>query len=350
MSLTRVVFASVFASVSALVSALVFSPALLVLSACNGVGDEEGVITLRASHQWPGGKGDLRDEMVQRMARSVDEANVGLEIKVYPGKSLFKPKDQWGAAVKGQLDMAALPLAYAGGRHPEFNLTLMPGLVKDHAHAKRMNDSPFMTRIKAIADQAGVVLLADAWLAGGFASREDCIQEPDSVKGKQMRAAGKAFEEMLAGAGASIASMPSSEIYSAMQTGVLDAAITSSSSFVSYRLYEQVKCVTAPGEHALWFMYEPILISKKSFAKLNEKQRAALLRAAQEAEDYAYQAAIAADVDMVSVFREHGVKVVTMTAEQVARWKAIAARTSYKVFAEQVPGGRELLEMAQSVK
>ncbi len=50
---------------------------------------------------------------------------------------------------------------------------------------------------------------------------------------------------MLAGAGASIASMASSEIYNAMQTGVLDAANTSSSSFVSYRIYEQVEVLHA---------------------------------------------------------------------------------------------------------
>ena len=54
---------------------------------------------------------------------------------------------------------------------------------------------------------------------------------------------------MLAGAGASIASMASSEIYNAMQTGVLNAANTSSSSFVSYRIYEQVTCYTP---RAMW--------------------------------------------------------------------------------------------------
>ncbi len=47
--------------------------------------------TLKASHQWPGGKGDVRDEMVQIIAKEVAKANVGLDVKVYPGKSLFKP-------------------------------------------------------------------------------------------------------------------------------------------------------------------------------------------------------------------------------------------------------------------
>ncbi|MGD8795698.1 MAG: TRAP transporter substrate-binding protein DctP, partial [Thiohalophilus sp.] len=219
-------------------------------------------MVLKASHQWPGGKGDVRDEMVQMIANEVNNADLGIEIQVYPGKSLYKPKEQWGAIVKGQLDFTAFPLAYAAGRHPEFNLTLMPGLVKNHDHALRLNKSEFMKRIKAIMNDAGAIVLADTWLAGGFVSKKKCVLEPDDVKGQTFRAAGKAFNQMLAGAGASITSMPSSEIYSGLQTGVLDGANTSSASLVSYRIYEQVTCLTAPGDHALWVMYEPILMSK----------------------------------------------------------------------------------------
>jgi TRAP-type C4-dicarboxylate transport system substrate-binding protein len=42
---------------------------------------------LKASHQFPGGKGDPRDEMVQIIAKEVKAANVGLEVQVYPGPS-----------------------------------------------------------------------------------------------------------------------------------------------------------------------------------------------------------------------------------------------------------------------
>ena len=86
----------------------------------------------KASHQFPGGKGDPRDEMVQIIAKEVKAANVGLEIQVYPGASLFKPNDQWNAIVGGQLDMTALPLDYASGKVAAFSATLMPGLVLNH--------------------------------------------------------------------------------------------------------------------------------------------------------------------------------------------------------------------------
>jgi len=309
-----------------------------------------GAETLKASHQWPGGKGDVRDEMVQIIAREVAKADVGLDVQVYAAKSLYKPKEQWGAMVKGQLDISAFPLAYAAGRHPEFDATLMPGLVKNHDHAKRLNDSPFMEQIKGIIDEAGVVVLSDARLAGGFASKKSCVLEPETIKGQVFRAAGKAFNQMLAGAGASIQSMPSSEIYTALQTGVLDGANTSSGSFVSYRIFEQVTCLTAPGDSALWFMYEPILMSKSSFEGLTQEQQDALMAAGQVAEDFFFDAAKGLDDKLVEAYKGAGVEVVTMTAEQAAAWRVIADQTSYKSFAEKVPGGRELIDKALAVE
>lgn len=305
---------------------------------------------LKASHQWPGGKGDVRDEMVQIIKREAEKADVGLSVRVYPGKSLFKPREQWGAMVDGQLDISAFPLAYAAGRHPEFDATLMPGLVKNHDHARRLNDSPFMDDIKRVINDAGVVVLSDAWLAGGFVSSQKCILDPEDASGQVLRAAGKAFEEMLIGAGASIASMPSSEIYTGMQTGVLDGANTSSGSLVSYRIYEQSKCLTEPGGNALWFMYEPILMSQQSFDALSAEQQSALMRAGQAAEDFFFAAAKDLDSKLVESYKKAGVEVVRMSPEQAAEWREIADRTSYKNFAEKVPGGGELIQKALSVE
>lgn len=306
--------------------------------------------TLKASHQWPGGKGDVRDEMVQILAREVAKADVGLKIQVYPGKSLFKPKEQWGAMVKGQLDISAFPLDYASGRHPQFSATLMPGLVRNHDRALRLNESDFMADIKKIINDAGVVVLADAWLAGAFASKKQCITGPDTMKGQVTRAAGPAFEQMLVGAGASIASMPSSEIYTALQTGVLDAANTSSGSFVSYRIYEQATCLTAPGANALWMMYEPLLMSKKSWDKMNEAQQAALMAAGKVAQDYFVGEAKGLDAKLVDTYKKANVEIVEMSPEDYQAWLAIAKQTSYANFAEKVPGGEELINKALAVE
>ena len=307
-------------------------------------------ITLRASHQFPGGKGDPRDEMVQMIARDVEAANVGLKIQVFPGQSLYKAKEQWGALTKGQLDIAAFPLDYASGRVAQFSATLMPGLVRNFDRAERLNTSPFMQEIKALAEKNGAIVIADAWLSGAFASKKGCITGPDSIKGQVTRAAGPAFEQMLSKAGASISSMPSSEVYSGLQTGALDAANTSSESFVSYRLFEQVKCLTAPGENALWFMYEPVLISKQTYDRLNPAQQKAIMAAGKKAQDWFAQEVRKGDQKLIDTYKKAGVEVIEMSASDYDAWLKVAKESSYKNFAEKVKGGEELINKALAVK
>jgi len=307
-------------------------------------------VVLRASHQFPGGKGDARDEMVQIIAREAKAAGVDLDVQVYPGAALFKPNEQWNALVNGQLDISSFPLDYASGKVREFGATLMPGLVRSHERAQRLASSPFMKDIRAKIDKAGVVVLADAWLAGAVASKKGCVRTPADMKGLKIRSAGPTFAAMWQSAGASIVSIPSNEVYNALQTGVADATDTSSGSFVSFRIYEQVKCVTAPGDNALWFMYEPVLMSKKSFNRLDKKQQDALMAAGKKAEAYFAKEAKGLDDEMVKIFKEHNVEVVTLTPAEYDQWLKVAQQSSYAEFAKEVPDGRKLIDEALAVK
>ena len=327
-----------------------FKKLILSLITLSFITTSSFAVTWKASHQFPGGKGDARDEMVQIIAKEVEKANIDFKIQVYPGQSLYKAKAQWKPLVDGQLDMTAFPLDYANSFHPEFSITLMPGIVKNHDHAKRINKSPFMDDIRKIIDGAGAMVLSDAWLGGGFASKKTCITGAASVKGQVMRAAGPMFNKMLEGAGASIASMASSEVYAGLQTGVLTGVNTSSGSFVSFKIYEQVKCATPPGQYGLWFMYEPILVSKKSFNALNAKQKAALLAAGKKAEEYMFGQVAALDKKMEDTYKAKGVKLAYMTEKDYNEWVEIAKKTSFKEFAAKVPAGASLIKKALAVK
>src|SRR6202140_2214581 len=167
---------------------LVSVAAAVVLSA-----SAQAQVTMKASHPFPGGKGDVRDDMAQMIAKDAKAANVGLDIQVYPGASLFKPNDQWNALVNGQLDITLFPLDYASGKVPAFSATLMPGLIRSQDRAKRINDSQFMKDIRAEIEQAGAIVLSDAWFGGGMVSKRGCILEPNDVKGLKFRAAGPPF-------------------------------------------------------------------------------------------------------------------------------------------------------------
>src|SRR6476619_4465657 len=156
---------------------LAAAAALITLSA-----SAHAQITMKASHQFPGGKGDVRDDMVQMIAKDVKAADVRIDIQVYPGASLFKPNQQWNAMVNGQLDITLFPLDYASGKVPTFSATLMPGLIRSQDRAKRVNNSPFMIDVRAEIEKHGAIVLSDAWFAGGLAAKGGCIVHPSDMK------------------------------------------------------------------------------------------------------------------------------------------------------------------------
>jgi TRAP-type C4-dicarboxylate transport system substrate-binding protein len=119
---------------------------------------------------------------------------------------------------------------------------------------------------------------------------------------------------------------------------------------VSFRIYEQVKCLTAPGENALWFMYEPVLMSKKSFSRLDKKQQDVLIAAGRKSQAYFAKEAKGLDDEMVRVFKDHKVEVVTLTPAEYDQWVKVARQSSYAEFAQEVPDGQKLIDAALGVK
>jgi TRAP-type transport system periplasmic protein len=305
---------------------------------------------LKASHQFPGGKGDVRDDMVQLIAKEAKAANVGLDIQVYPGASLFKPNDQWNAMANGQLDISLFPLDYASGKAPVFSATLMPGLIRSQDRAKRTNASQFMKDMRAEIEKRNVVVLSDAWFAGGMAAKAGCIVKPDDLKGKKFRAAGPTFAAMWEAAGASIVTPPSNEIYNAFQTGVVNATDTSLGTFASTRLYEVTDCLTAPGNNALWFMYEPVLMSKRNLGRLNKQQQDVIIAAGKKAQEFYESKADAVNQEAIKAFEDHKVKVMSLSDADYQAWIEVARKSSYAQYAKDVPNGQKLIDEALAVK
>jgi TRAP-type C4-dicarboxylate transport system substrate-binding protein len=155
---------------------------------------------------------------------------------------------------------------------------------------------------------------------------------------------------MIQGAGGSATNLPSSEIYSAMSTGVLDAALTSSTSLISYRLNEVAKSVTTARGKSFWFMFEPLLISKATWDTLTPAQQKVVMEVGASLEPFAVEGAKKDDQLLAEVYGKGGDKVVDMDQASFDKWLAIAKETAYKDFAENVKNGKQLLDMALSVK
>ncbi len=204
--------------------------------------------------------------------------------------------------------------------------------------------------MRAEIEKHGVIVLSDAWFAGGMASKEGCIKMPADLKGAKFRAAGPTFAAMWQAAGASIVSPPSNEIYNAFQTGVVSATDTSLGTFASMRLYEVTKCLTAPGNNALWFMYEPVLMSKKSFDKLNKQQQDAIIKAGKDAQAYYEKKADEVNEEAIKAFEDHKVRSSASATPNTRPGSTLAKKSSYAKFAKDVPNGQKLIDEALAVK
>jgi len=326
---------------------------IIALAKVNGVSSQQPRI-IKISHQFPastGDEGDFRDRLCRKFAAEVEKRTKGqLKFEIYPSSSLFKATAQVSAMRKGALDMGLIPISYGSGEIPEANLGLMPALVTSYEQGLRWKNAPIGKKFAEILARHNIIILTWVWQGGGIASTKGKLVAPEDFVGIKIRGGSREMDMMLKEAGASVVNMPSSEIYNAMQSGVIDAALTSSTSLISYRLYEFAKNVTTARKKSFWYMLEPLVMSKSLFDSLTPEQQKIVLEVGASLEKFGMEEAKKDDQRMAEVYAKAGAKVHDMDEKTFERWREIAKRTAYEDFVKKVNNGKELLDMALSVK
>jgi len=123
--------------------------------------------------------------------------------------------------------------------------------------------------------------------------------------------------------------------------------MTSSTSFISFKLEEIAKHLTTGRTKAYWFMFEPLLMSKDVFAKLPKAQQDLLMAVGAEQEKFATDAARADDKAVAEVYAKAGAKVYDIDEPTLRKWQAIARETAWKDYAERNDTCKALLAAAQ---
>jgi len=306
---------------------------------------------LKISHQFPGGsvaEGDFRDRLCRMFAAESERRTKGrIKFSIYPRSSLMKSDAQIPALAKGQLDMALVPLASAGADLPEVNIGLMPGLVTSYEQGYAWKDAEIGREFQRMLADKGIVMLSWIWQAGGMASRGKPIVEPEDVAGLKVRGGSPEMDAILRGAGADVVTLPSNDIRTAMAKGQLDAALTSSSSLISYRLDEVSKSVTTARGGTYWFMLEPLLISKAAFDRLTREQQTALLAVGADLEAFARKAAQQDDAAVEALFQGAGGRAVDLNPTALKKWQDLARETAWRDYAARSENCAKLLALAE---
>lgn len=295
---------------------------------------------LRMSHSYT--DGDSRDLWADHIAEQVAKATNGeVVIEVYPNQQLFKAQAQLDAVARDRLDMAVYPLPWMSGRAPITEIGAMPGLVTSPLEGPEWRNREIWPLLQAEVASTGVVLAGAGWSMATIGSTAKPIVLPADLAGQKVRGLGKATETMMADLGATITSVPASEIYQSLQTGVLTGVLTIYASFDGYNLQEVLDhLLVGPG--FVGAMHS-IIVSPKLEQKLGAEHYQALMQAVADSEIWFAEQSVADNDRVVAAFRDAGVEIHELTEAQVAEWHAAARETAWKYFEDEVPGGAEAL-------
>ena len=308
---------------------------------------------LKISHQFPSAvseDGDFRDRLSKQFAASAEKATNGsLKFAIFPGSSLMKVNAQISALRKGALDLTVIPLNYLGGEIPELNIALMPGLVSSYDQGMKWKDAEIGKALTQLLADKGIVILTWVWQGSALASRAGPIVGPEDAKGLKIRGGSPEMDLALKAAGASVIAGPSSEVYVILQTGAADAAISTATSLLSFRSFEVAKNLTIGQGKALWYVLEPLLMSKTIFDRLTKEQQAAIYAAGADAEKFGNEAAKVDDKRLVEVYAKSG-KVIDLPDAALKKWQALSRETAWKDFASKSDNCARMLALAEKVK
>jgi TRAP-type transport system periplasmic protein len=225
--------------------------------------------------------GSFQTENVQQFANDVDKATDGkLKIALHPNGSLFKANEIKRAVQSGQVPAGEFILSGASNENPIFGVDSIPFLATSYGDAKKLWAVQKPALEKYLAGQGVKLLFVSPWPPQSLYSRKP-VSTPADLRGTKMRAYNPATSRIAVELRAQPTTIQLAELAQALTTGGVDNFLTSSASGVETKLYEHVKYLY---EVNAWLPKNAVVVSQKSFDALDAAAKAALLKAAADAE------------------------------------------------------------------
>ena len=247
--------------------------------------------------------------------------NGAVKVEVYANSTLYKDKEEMEALQLGAVQMLAPSLAKFGPLGvKEFEVFDLPFIFNDYDDLHKVTKGPAG---KALLDKlAPKGILGLAYWDNGFKSfsANSPIKTPADLKGKKLRIQNsKVLEEQMRTIKAIPQMLAFSEVYQALQTGVVDGTENPISNFYTQKMHEVQKYMTITDHGYLGYA---VIVNKKFWEGLPADIRSQLETALVEATDYANN--IAMDMnkkDLESVKASGKTEVTTLTPEERAAFK-----------------------------
>jgi tripartite ATP-independent transporter DctP family solute receptor len=266
------------------------------------------------------------------------------KVTVFGSSQLGGDKEMVQKLKLGTLDMA-LPSTVMSSEVDLFGIFEMPYIVKDRVHMAKIEKEIFWPKLEPEAEKKGLTVLA-VWENGfrQITNSKHPIKVPADLKGIKLRVPeGKWRVKMFQAYGANPSPMKFSELFTALQTGVMDGQENPFTQIYSAKLQEVQKYLSLSGH-----VYTPayLTVGTKRWNELPPDVRKILEDTAKETQAFVYQTAAKDDTELLGKLKQAGMQVNDVDQNAFVA----ASKPIYDEFSAEVPGAKEVIDRAVSLR
>ena len=223
---------------------------------------------------------------VENMGKKLETATKGrIKFQMFPGSVLGGEKEMIEQTQVGAIQILRTSLGPVGPVVPEVNVFNMPFVFRDIAHMRAVIDGPIGKELLDKLTASPAKLVGLAWMDGGSRSlyTKKPVRKPEDLKGQKIRMMGNPlFVDTMNAMGGNGISMGYGEVFSALQTGVLDGAENNPPSLYTANHFKAGAKYYTQTNHLI--IPEILVMSKVSWDKLSPADQALVRKAAREAQ------------------------------------------------------------------
>lgn len=278
---------------------------------------------------------------LKQMAKILDEKTKGrIKMEVYPAAQLGDEKETIEMTQLGTIAINRVSASPLIGFNPQMGVLTMPYIFRDSDHEWKVLDGPVGKGLLKELEKSNLVGLAyyDSGARSFYTKKP--VNSPDDLKGMKIRVQqSKVIVDMVNSLGASATPMGYGEVYSGLQSGLLDGAENNPPSLWTAKHYEVAKYYVMD-EHMM--IPEVVLFSKKVWDSLTPEDQKIITEAA--AESVAYEKKLWAELTDKSMqnLKTNGITITTVDKEPFR--KAVAPMY------EKYPEYKDIISKIQAVK
>lgn len=223
---------------------------------------------------------------VESMGKKLEAATNGrLKIQTFPGGVLGGEKEMIEQTQVGAINILRTSLGPVGTVVPEVNVFNLPFIFRSQEHARAVIDGPIGDELLAKVSASPAKLVAIGWMDGGARSlyTKKPVRTPADLKGQKVRMMGNPlFVDTMNAMGGNGISMGYGEVFTALQTGVVDGAENNAPSYFTSNHYNTGAKYYTQTNHLI--IPELLVVSKATWDKLSKDDQALLKKFGREAQ------------------------------------------------------------------